>query len=143
LIQIQNIDHLVIRTANLEALIAFYRDVLGCEVERKLDPEVGLIQMRAGNALIDLVDANSKLGRAGGEAPGESGNNMDHFCVQIAAVSQQELLDSLHHHGVETGQFERRYGATGFGPSLYISDPDGNTVELRVEGTADGRRGEN
>jgi len=136
MIRVRHIDHVVLRTSDVHAMTVFYCEVLGCTVERTLSPEVGLVQLRAGQALIDLVDVNSELGRAGGEAPGSSGLNLDHFCLQVAPITEQELLRWLRCHGIEAGPFESRYGADGFGPSVYISDPDGNTVELRIAGTA-------
>ena len=137
MIRVRQIDHLVLRTTRLPEMLAFYRDVLGCAVERSLGPEVGLTQLRAGDALIDLVSVDSELGRPGGAAPGPGGRNLDHLCLQIAAMAQDELLGHLDRAGISHGRFETRYGATGFGPSLYIQDPDGNTVELRVEGSAE------
>ena len=64
-INITDIDHLVIRAIDLENMIAFYRDVLGCKFERG-PGENGLAQLRAGRSLIDLVDANGPLGQQGG-----------------------------------------------------------------------------
>ena len=139
MIRIQHIDHLVLRTARLADMTAFYCRVLGCTVERSLPAEVGLVQLRAGDALIDLVSVDSELGRRGGKAPQASGRNLDHFCLQIAAIEPTALLSFLQQNGLAPGEFEKRYGATGFGPSLYIEDPDGNTVELRIAGT--GERG--
>lgn len=133
MIQVRAIDHIVLRTSRLSEMICFYCDVLGCTLERTLPADVGLSQLRAGNALIDLVHVDSKLGQAGGPAPTGSGNNMDHFCLRIAPFDEQDLLDFLSSHGIKAGNFETRYGAQGFGPSLYIQDPDGNTVELRAQ----------
>ncbi len=131
MIRIRHIDHVVLRTSRLQAMSAFYCDVLGCTLERMLAPEIGLTQLRAGQALIDLVDVDSELGRAGGAAAGASGRNLDHLCLRIAAIGEQALKDWLQQHGVEMGPVASRYGADGFGPSVYISDPDGNTMELR------------
>ena len=131
MIRIERIDHLVLRTTRLDALVEFYCSVLGCTVERTLPPEVGLVQLRAGDALIDLVDVDSELGRAGGGPPLDQARNVDHFCLYIGTIEERALRDWLARHGVESGPLERRYGATGFGPSLYIRDPDGNTVELK------------
>jgi len=131
MIRIQLIDHLVLRTADVAAMVRFYEEVLGCRVERTLPPEAGLTQLRAGNALIDIVAVDSELGRAGGGPPGPGGNNLDHFCLQLEPVSRHDLRAWLESHGVPCGEFQTRYGATGFGPSVYIQDPDGNTVELR------------
>lgn len=133
MIRVRNIDHLVLRTSDMRGMTAFYCEVLGCTVERTVSPEVGLVQLRAGQALIDLVDVDGELGRAGGAAPGSSGLNLDHFCLRLAPVSEQELLRWLKQFGIEAGPFESRYGSGGFGPSVYISDPDGNTIELRID----------
>jgi catechol 2,3-dioxygenase-like lactoylglutathione lyase family enzyme len=131
LICIQHIDHVVLRTSRLQAMSAFYCDVLGCTVERALSAEIGLTQLRAGQALIDLVDVDSELGRAGGAAAGATGRNLEHFCLRIAAIEEPALKAWLQQHGVEMGPVATRYGADGFGPSVYLSDPDGNTIELR------------
>lgn len=131
MIKVRSIDHIVLRTVQPESMIRFYGDVLGCRVERALPPGEGLTQLRAGNALIDIVAVDSEIGRKGGPAPGRDGNNMDHFCLDLEPVSQSELRAWLESNGVACGEFETRYGATGPGPSLYIEDPDGNRVELR------------
>ena len=86
------IDHIVLRTKDLEAMIAFYCDVIGCTVERRQEA-IGLYQLRAGSALIDLVPIDGKLGRMGGAAPGAEGRNLDHFCLRVAA--DREHLQSV------------------------------------------------
>jgi catechol-2,3-dioxygenase len=126
------IDHIVLRSERHRELIDFYCNVIGCTLERETAAEFGLTQLRAGNALIDIVDVNGALGKAGGAAPGPTGNNLDHFCLQIEAFDEAELIDWLGSHGVDCGEFHERYGAQGMGRSLYISDSDGNTVELRA-----------
>ncbi|MBX2869719.1 MAG: VOC family protein [Acidiferrobacterales bacterium] len=133
------IDHIVLRTQNLVPMKQFYCEVLGCVLERETDAKIGLTQLRAGSALIDLVTVDSELGRMGGKAPGPSGNNMDHFCLRIAPINQIDLIEVLRSHGVQNEDFKVRNGAEGFGPSIYIYDPDGNQVELRcsmVEGAS-------
>ena len=59
---VQGIDHVVLRVVDVEGVIRFYKDVLGCAVERRKD-DLGLIQLRAGRSLIDLVDVNGELGQ--------------------------------------------------------------------------------
>lgn len=132
MIRVRAVDHIVLRTVHVREMIDFYCDILGCTLERARSEEIGLSQLRAGEALIDIVSVDSKLGRQGGEAPSATGNNMDHFCLQIEAFEESEMLDYLASHGVDHSGFETRYGAQGFGPSVYIKDPDGNTVELRA-----------
>jgi catechol 2,3-dioxygenase-like lactoylglutathione lyase family enzyme len=131
MIEITGIDHIVLRTSRLEDMLHFYGTILGCAVERELSPALGLVQLRAGNALIDLVTVDSELGRAGGGPPTDGDNNMDHFCLQISPRPEEEIRRYLAANSIEAGPFERRYGAQGFGNSLYINDPEGNVVELR------------
>jgi glyoxylase I family protein len=134
-INIALIDHVVIRAVDLERMIMFYSDVLGCRLERG-PGEVGLAQLRAGQSLIDLVDVQSDLGRAGGEPPEHGAPNMDHVCLQVQPWDPDAIIAHLREQGVEVGEIVTRYGALGSGPSLYIRDPEGNTVELK--GTAQG-----
>ncbi|QYK12343.1 VOC family protein [Shewanella rhizosphaerae] len=131
MLAILGIDHLVLRTTDLPAMLAFYRGVLGCTLEREL-PEEGLTQLRAGNALIDIVTCESTLGRLGGGPPQQDGRNVDHVCLLIEAMEEQALLDYLSEQGITTQGFAKRYGAQGFGRSLYINDPEGNVVELKL-----------
>lgn len=131
MIKILGIDHIVIRSKNPTAMIDFYTDVLGCTVEREMAAEIGLTQLRAGNALIDIVSVEGMLGRRGGPAPTGAGNNMDHFCLQIESFEEKALLEYLRAKGITVNDFERRYGAKGFGRSVYIQDPEKNIVELK------------
>ena len=130
MIDISGLDHIVLRVADAERSIAFYRDALGCAVERHVK-EIGLIQLRAGRALIDLVPVDGELGRQGGPAPGKTGRNMDHFCLRVEPFDEENIRAHLALAGVDCGETARRYGAEGFGPSIYIEDPDGNVVELK------------
>ena len=131
MIRIRTIDHIVLRTSQPQKMIDFYCQVLGCTLERTLPADVGLNQLRAGNSLIDIIATDSQLGRSGGPPPSESGNNLDHFCLQIEAITENELQDYLSGLGITTSDFETRYGAQGYGPSTYIKDPDNNTIELK------------
>ncbi|HEY0660231.1 MAG TPA: VOC family protein [Lysobacter sp.] len=128
--QLQQIDHVVLRVRDSAALEAFYCDVLGCSVERRQDG-IGLVQLRAGNSLIDLVAVDGKLGRMGGAAPGEEGHNMDHLCLRVEPFDLDAILAHLQSHGVRISDFGSRYGAEGEGPSQYLFDPEGNMVELK------------
>ncbi len=129
-INITHIDHVVIRVNNLENMIAFYQDVLGCQLERG-PGEAKLAQLRAGQSLIDLVDANGPFGRKGGAAPDQNAPNMDHLCLQLSAWDPEAVQEHLKENKVEFGEIAIRYGALGNGPSLYLRDPEGNTVELK------------
>ncbi|WP_166208798.1 VOC family protein [Cognatiluteimonas telluris] len=127
---LHGIDHVVLRVGDVDAMQAFYCTVLGCTVERRQEP-IGLLQLRAGTSLIDLVAVDGPLGRAGGAAPGAEGRNMDHFCLRIAPFDRDGLAAHLVAHGVRLGEFGSRYGAEGEGPSQYLFDPEGNLVELK------------
>jgi glyoxylase I family protein len=130
MITVRDIDHLVLRVADLDAMIEFYAGVLGCRIERRQD-DLGLVQLRAGRSLIDLVPVDGKLGRAGGAAPGTEGRNLDHFCLRLDAFDELAIRAHLQTAGVRVGESGSRYGAEGEGPSIYILDPEGNTVELK------------
>ncbi len=127
---IKGIDHVVIRAADLERAVAFYSDVLGCAVERVRE-ELGLVHMRAGATLIDLISVEGTLGRMGGRAPEREGRNMDHLCLRIEPFEEEALRAHFGTHGVEAGDVQMNYGSEGNGPSMYISDPEGNVVELK------------
>ncbi len=128
--RILDIDHLVLRVADLDRMLGFYVGVLGCRIERRRD-DIGLVQLRAGRSLIDLVPVQGPLGRAGGAAPGPQGRNMDHFCLRIEPFDEATLRERLAAHGVGAGAVETRFGAEGEGPSIYLDDPEGNVVELK------------
>ena len=130
MLKLQGIDHLVLRVIDLDAMVRFYVDTLGCTIERRQD-EIGLVQLRAGRSLIDLVPVSGKLGRMGGAAPGVEGRNLDHCCLRVEPFDAQAIRAHLSAHGVDAGKVESRYGAEGEGPSIYLSDPEGNVVELK------------
>ena len=81
--------------------------------------------------MIDLVPVDGPLGRAGGAPPGAEGRNLEHFALRIEPFDEPSLRARLLSLGVEPGEVATRYGAEGFGPSLYVRDPDGNVVELK------------
>lgn len=129
-IQIRGIDHVVLRVSNLDDMLGFYCETIGCTVERR-DDEIGLVQLRAGAGLIDLVPVDSKLGRAGGAPPGREARNMDHFCLRLEDFEADRVIAHLKRCGTTPGEVVPRFGAEGRGPSVYVQDPEGNTVELK------------
>lgn len=119
---IKNLDHVVVRVADLDRALRFYVDVLGCREERRVE-RIHLVQLRAGASMIDLVLADPP--------PAEAGRNMDHLAVRIDPFDEPALRQHLERHGIEPGEVVIRYGAEGNGPSMYIEDPDGNSIELK------------
>ena len=130
MIHIRQIDHLVLRVVDLDRMLRFYCDALGCKVERRQD-KIGLVQLRAGASLIDLVPVGGELGRAGGAPPGQEARNLDHFCLRVEPFDEEAIRHHLQAFGIETGPVASRYGAEGQGPSIYITDPEDNVVELK------------
>ena len=128
-IHIREIDHVVIRVADLEAITHFYCDTLGCSLE-KAQRDLGLIQLRAGRSLIDLLQVGATIDRPDSGTPG-TGRNMDHLCLRVEAFDGEALKAHLQACGARVGELGVRYGADGFGPSLYLFDPEGNMVELK------------
>ena len=120
-LRVKGLDHVVLRVADMDRAIAFYEQVLGLHIERRL-PEIGLVQLRAGTAMIDLVPRTEDE---------DEGRNMDHFAVRIDEMDVPAIAAHLKRHGIDAGEVRRRYGAEGYGSSIYITDPDGNTVELK------------
>ena len=131
MLNILGIDHIVLRTSRTQQMLDFYQQVLGCSLEREL-PELGLIQLRAGSSLIDIVPVDSKLGRLGGRPPSQDGRNLEHFCLAISDLDEKQLLQFLADHAIEADEPAERYGAVGFSRSVYINDPEGNVVELKL-----------
>jgi glyoxylase I family protein len=129
-IAIREIDHIVLRVVDLARMLRFYGDVLGCREVRRQD-EIGLVQLRAGSAMVDLIPIAGKLGREGGAAPGKEGRNVDHFCFRVEPFDEAAIRAHLAAHGIEAGPAASRFGAEGEGPSIYLQDPEGNTIELK------------
>jgi catechol 2,3-dioxygenase-like lactoylglutathione lyase family enzyme len=130
MIHIRDIDHIVLRVVDLDRMLRFYCEALGCTIERRQDA-IGLVQLRAGRSLLDLVPVDGKLGSAGGAAPGKEGRNLDHFCFRIEPFDPENIRRHLGASGVDAGPVAQRYGAEGEGPSIYVTDPEGNVVELK------------
>ena len=117
---IKGIDHIVLRTSRIEKMLWFYCDLLHCVIENQ-QPEIGLTQLRAGDNLIDLVSIDGEQTK---------GKNLEHFCLRVTPFDYNALEKYFRQNKIEPKRFGKRYGAQGIGYSFYISDPEGNEVEL-------------
>jgi glyoxylase I family protein len=122
-LKIREIDHVVLRCREQPRMIDFYTRVLGLVEERRID-QIGLVQLRAGASLIDLVPAT--------DPRIESGLNVDHFCLGVEVADLDGAIRYLCANAVEVlGDPATRYGARGMGLSIYVRDPEGNVIELK------------
>lgn len=129
-ITVAGFDHIVLRVRDKDRMLGFYCGVLGLSVDRDR-PEIGLTHIRAGGQMIDLVTLEGPLGRLGGKGAEAEGRNLDHFALQVRPFDEAAIRAHLAGHGVEVVEEGQRYGADGTGFSLYVRDPEGNTVELK------------
>lgn len=128
---VQRIDHIVFRVRDLGRSIDFYRTVLGCDVVRQRE-HLGLVHLRAGASMIDLVSVDGQLGARGGAAPANDARNVDHLCLRVEPFNESDLVRHFNKHGVAPmGDAQLNFGAEGDGLSLYFHDPDGNVIELK------------
>ena len=134
-IRIREVDHLVLRVRNIDVMRRFYCEVLGAD-HVAYRPVYGMSHLRVGRSMLDLIEVTGKLGRLGGAAAGTEGRNLDHFCFRVEPFDQETIVQHLRQHNVAVGDIRTRYGAEGNGISIYLKDPEGNTVELK--GPSDG-----
>jgi glyoxylase I family protein len=121
--RVAELDHVVLRCRDQASMLDFYTRLLGLVEERRLEA-IGLIQLRAGASMIDLVPVK--------EPRDEQGGNVDHFCLGIEAPDLTRAMRWLGEQGIEIiGEPATRYGARGMGLSIYVRDPEGNVVELK------------
>ncbi len=119
--RVKAFDHLVLNVRDVERALEFYAGTLGLEEER-------VAEWRAGKAPFPSVRVNEStiidlVHRPRGES------NVDHICLVVDPVDWQQVIDSGVFAVLE-GPVSR-FGARGVAQSVYVRDPDGNTVELR------------
>ena len=124
-LRLREIDHVVLRVKDMQRMVRFYAEVLGAELVA-FRPKFNMTHLRAGSSMIDLVAGDAGAGR-----------NMDHFCLRVEPFDEAAILAHLKSHGVALGETRTRYGAEGNGVSIYLTDPEGNQVELK--GPSDGK----
>ena len=120
LVTVTGFDHLVLSVSDVERSLDFYCGTLGLapvRVDRWRAGEVPFPSVRVdAGTIIDLIKGDP------------SGSNVDHFCLVVEPVDWQRVIDSGV-FTVLTGPVPR-FGARGTATSIYVSDPDGNTIEL-------------
>ena len=127
-IRVEELDHVVLRCRDQARTLDFYTRVLGLAEERRIEA-IGLVQLRAGRSMIDLLPSS--------DPRPEGGANVDHICLGIAATDMTAVVRYLEAEGVEViGEPAVRYGARGMGLSVYARDPEGNVVELKLAADA-------
>lgn len=124
---LRGLDHIVLAVEDVERSVAFYTRVFGASEERRIE-SLGMAQMRIGRSLIDIVPI--------GDVPHDISapniaKNMEHFAIAITPFDEEKIRAHLTVHDIASDRAKRRYGSEGFGPSIYIEDPDGNIVELK------------
>lgn len=129
MLQVRGMDHIVLVVADVERSLAWYMGELGLEGVR-------VDEWRAGQAFFPSVrvDAGTIIDVLpdGGLTRNTQHGNVDHFCLVVDQVDFEALKESGRFTVVDGP--DKRYGARGDGISLYVKDPDGNTVELRYYG---------
>lgn len=126
---LEGIDHILLLVGGMKPAVRFYTNVLGCKVEGKL-PEYGMLQLRAGSALIDLVDISVPQA-AWALPPVAGGRNIDHLCLALGSHDEAKLRRHLARHRIEIIEEGIHGGSRGESLSLYVRDPSGNVIELK------------
>ena len=124
MLKLRGIDHVVLRVRDIDVMRRFYCEVLGAE-HVAYRPQYGMSHLRVGGAMIDLVKGE------------RSGCNMDHLCLRVEPFDQAAIVAHLAKHNIQVGKIANRFGAEGNGVSIYLTDPEGKTVELK--GPSDGK----
>lgn len=127
---LQAIDHVVIRAINAPVLVAFYMDAIGCNLVWDR-PDIGLTHLEAGNAIIDIVSIDGPLGENGVSSARGPGRNVDHVCLRISPFDFAALRAHFETFGITVAAPQKRFGAQGHGLSIYLTDPEGNGIELK------------
>jgi glyoxylase I family protein len=129
--ELRAIDHVVLIVDHLEAAVKWYAEVVGAREEHSLR-QFGMVQLRAGASMIDLVDAASEEGEWA-RPPVEGGRNLDHLCLEIGPITKKAMEAHLAKHSLEVEEEGLRMGAKGQGYSWYIRDPWDHQIELKTD----------
>lgn len=126
-IDYHGLDHVVLRVTDIQRSLDFYTRNLGMALERIIE-DAQIYQVRCGRHLIDLqvVPSGTTLAE-------RTSRGIDHVCVLLRGDFGR-VVEYLHAQQITItfGPVEL-YGATGFGTSVYVLDPDGYTIELKSD----------
>ncbi|MBM3503192.1 MAG: VOC family protein [Alphaproteobacteria bacterium] len=138
IIVVDRIDHVVLLVADLRRAARFYTEILGLRVERWRE-EIGLVQIRAGQSLIDLQLATGRRPKRTRSRPGQPARsamirapvNVHHIALTVKRLDGPRLKRHFAKLGIAASEPRKQYGADGMGWAMDVIDPDGNIVELK------------
>ena len=125
----KGIDHIALVTKKLEAMKKFYIESLGLTLEQESKAKAGynVVTLRAGESLIDLFEASPTN-------PAPAANlSAGHFCLSATGTSIYDVIATFKRKGLDPSQAEVNSGAKGKGLSIWVRDPDGNKIEIKVD----------
>jgi catechol 2,3-dioxygenase len=129
----RGLGEVVLRVRDIPRAIAFYRDILGLSLLRAFDDRIAFLKVDSGfeghERIVGLFRVDQPSNRAGTTwvEPDSRAPTMHHFALEIALSDYQASLAALTEAGLAPNTHEHRW--IGW-RSIYITDPDGNTVEL-------------
>lgn len=129
-LSVRGIDHYVLRVRDIEAAQRFYCEALGAQYVAHRS-EFGMTHLRVGASMIDLVAISGQPGKPDAAPAGMESRNTDRLCLRVEPFDLERILAHLKRLGVEVGEIRRRFDAEGNGVSIHLSDPEGNSVELK------------
>jgi glyoxylase I family protein len=125
----KGVDHIALVTKKLEAMKKFYIESLGLTLEQEGKGKAGynVVTLRAGESLIDLFEASPTN-------PAPAANLIaGHFCLSATVTSIYDVIATFKRKGLDPSQAEVNSGAKGKGLSIWVRDPDGNKIEIKVD----------
>jgi catechol 2,3-dioxygenase-like lactoylglutathione lyase family enzyme len=125
----KGVDHIALVTKKLEAMKKFYIEGLELTLEQEGKAKAGynVVTLRAGESLIDLFEASPTN-------PAPAANlSAAHFCLSATGTSIYDVIATFKRKGLDPSQAEVNSGAKGKGLSIWVRDPDGNKIEIKVD----------
>ena len=131
--RVKQLDHLNLSVRDFDETVDWYRRVFGFELveDGVQDDGVRWGIIRGGDALLCLYEHGDYAFADRFDLEDRKLHGVSHFALRIDGFDEQAIRAQLAAEGVEATEVGQRYGAEGIGPSLYLADPDGNTIELK------------